>query len=175
MPSSSRRSPWCSALPLSYNPLTGMRVLSEPAPFLGPTREAAHGLEIRASLGKVRAMERSKPVYVLVHGAWHGGWCWNRALCTRRHSHRARQLRASHQPEPKTRTKTVESTRCLLGQHAGNASPVKIDPAILAAIDVARQVGQAHRVHLLDPVVAETPSLPAGCGHSQYPLPAMTA
>jgi pimeloyl-ACP methyl ester carboxylesterase len=22
--------------------------------------------------------ERAKPVFVLVHGAWHGGWCWSR-------------------------------------------------------------------------------------------------
>ena len=25
-------------------------------------------------------MLRSKPTYVLVHGAWHGGWCWRRVL-----------------------------------------------------------------------------------------------
>ena len=25
-------------------------------------------------------MLRSKPTYVLVHGAWHGGWCWSRIL-----------------------------------------------------------------------------------------------
>jgi len=23
-------------------------------------------------------MTSSKPTFVFVHGAWHGGWCWNR-------------------------------------------------------------------------------------------------
>ena len=25
-------------------------------------------------------MNRSTPTFVLVHGAWHGGWCWNRLI-----------------------------------------------------------------------------------------------
>jgi pimeloyl-ACP methyl ester carboxylesterase len=25
-------------------------------------------------------MSSSKPTFVLVHGAWHGGWCWNRLV-----------------------------------------------------------------------------------------------
>jgi hypothetical protein len=25
-------------------------------------------------------MSSSNPIYVLVHGAWHGGWCWSRVI-----------------------------------------------------------------------------------------------
>lgn len=35
------------------------------------------GAVLNAPLNGARAMS-SRPVFVLVHGAWHGGWCWRR-------------------------------------------------------------------------------------------------
>ena len=26
----------------------------------------------------IKDNDRTKPVFVLVHGAWHGGWCWKK-------------------------------------------------------------------------------------------------
>lgn len=47
----------------------------------GLTRRARMGALGVAAAGPALAMPRprqSPPTYVLVHGAWHGGWCWSR-------------------------------------------------------------------------------------------------
>ena len=36
------------------------------------------GLHACASPGAVATQGRKKPSFLLVHGAWHGGWCWER-------------------------------------------------------------------------------------------------
>lgn len=43
------------------------------------TAQGAAALALGSILGattKTRATEHSKKTFVLVHGAWHGGWCW---------------------------------------------------------------------------------------------------
>jgi len=37
----------------------------------------AAGMVLNISPRGARA-ERPRPVFLLVHGAWHGGWCWRR-------------------------------------------------------------------------------------------------
>jgi pimeloyl-ACP methyl ester carboxylesterase len=34
--------------------------------------------QARAATGSPGSARAAQPTYVLVHGAWHGGWCWNR-------------------------------------------------------------------------------------------------
>ena len=31
-----------------------------------------------AAIGATPAMAQARKTFVLVHGAWHGGWCWRR-------------------------------------------------------------------------------------------------
>src|SRR5712671_4987156 len=31
-----------------------------------------------AAVGGMQAMAQTRKTFVLVHGAWHGGWCWRR-------------------------------------------------------------------------------------------------
>ena len=35
-----------------------------------------------ATLGRTPALAQTRKTFVLVHGAWHGGWCWRRVADT---------------------------------------------------------------------------------------------
>src|SRR5579863_976671 len=53
---------------MNFGPISRRRALS-----MGIGLAAAAGMEFSQS-----AAESKKTSFVLVHGAWHGGWCWRR-------------------------------------------------------------------------------------------------